>query len=184
MCLAIPSKITHIENGMATIDVDGVQRQASLLLLEDAGVDDYVIVHAGFAIHKIDEAAAMETLKFLKEAAAFVEGGGGDPGSGTTLTSEELAIAIADTETLRSDVAGLSRSDIGNGDKNKLVRQVDKVLDSLGALDSGTALFNLEVFRTLVTSYGIDGKLDPILASGFSTQAQDITDFIIEKQND
>ena len=76
MCLAIPSKITHIENNMATIDVDGVQREASLLLLEDAGIGDYVIVHAGFAIHKIDEAAAMETLKFLKEAAAFVEGGG------------------------------------------------------------------------------------------------------------
>ena len=79
MCLAIPSKITHIENNMATIDVDGVQRQASMLLLEDAAVGDYVIVHAGFAIHKIDEAAAMETLKFLKEAADFVEGGGGNP---------------------------------------------------------------------------------------------------------
>ncbi len=76
MCLAIPSKITRIENEMATIDVDGVRREASLLLLEDAGVGDYVIVHAGFAIHKIDEAAALETLKFLKEAAAFVEGGG------------------------------------------------------------------------------------------------------------
>ena len=60
---------------MATIDVDGVQREASLLLLEDAGVGDYVIVHAGFAIHKIDEAAALETLEFLKEAAALVEGG-------------------------------------------------------------------------------------------------------------
>jgi len=79
MCLAIPSKITHIENNMATIDVDGVQRQASMLLLEDAAVGDYVIVHAGFAIHRIDEAAAMETLKFLKEAADFVEGGGGNP---------------------------------------------------------------------------------------------------------
>ena len=79
MCLAIPSKITHIENNMAQIDVDGVQRKASLLLLEDAAVGDYVIVHAGFAIHKIDEAAAMETLALLKEAAAFVEGGGGDP---------------------------------------------------------------------------------------------------------
>ena len=79
MCLAIPSKITRIENNMATIDVDGVQREASLLLLEDAEIGDYVIVHAGFAIHKIDEAAAMETLKFLKEAAAFVEGGGGKP---------------------------------------------------------------------------------------------------------
>lgn len=58
---------------MATIDVDGVQREASLLLLEDAGIGDFVIVHAGFAIQKIDEAAALETLKFLKEAAALVE---------------------------------------------------------------------------------------------------------------
>jgi hydrogenase expression/formation protein HypC len=69
MCLAIPSKITHIENEMATIDVDGVQRQASLLLLADAQVGDYVIVHAGFAIQKIDEAAAQDTLKLLREAA-------------------------------------------------------------------------------------------------------------------
>jgi hydrogenase expression/formation protein HypC len=77
MCLAIPSKITQIENNMATIDVDGVKRKASLLLLENAGIGDYVIVHAGFAIHKIDEAAALETLKLLKEAVAFAEGGGG-----------------------------------------------------------------------------------------------------------
>ena len=73
MCLAIPSKITRIENNMATIDVDGVKREASLLLLEDAEIGDYVIVHAGFAIHKIDETAAIETLNLLKEAAAFVE---------------------------------------------------------------------------------------------------------------
>ena len=78
MCLAIPSKITQIENYMATIDVDGVKRKASLLLLENAGIGDYVIVHAGFAIHKIDEAVALETLKLLKEAVALVEGGGGD----------------------------------------------------------------------------------------------------------
>ena len=73
MCLAIPSKITRIENDMATIDVDGVQREASLLLLEDAGIGDYVIVHAGFAIQRIDEDAALETLKFLKEAADYVD---------------------------------------------------------------------------------------------------------------
>ena len=71
MCLAIPSKIVKIENGMATIDVDGVQRKTSLLLVEDAVVGDYVIVHAGFALHKIDEFAAMESLRILKEAAAF-----------------------------------------------------------------------------------------------------------------
>ncbi|MGD9077898.1 MAG: HypC/HybG/HupF family hydrogenase formation chaperone [Desulfobacterales bacterium] len=73
MCLAIPSKITKIENNMATIDVEGVQREASLLLLEDARVGEYVIVHAGFAIQKLDEAAAQETLDLLREAITAVE---------------------------------------------------------------------------------------------------------------
>ena len=73
MCLAIPSRITKIENNMAIIDVDGVQREASLLLLEDAKVGEYVIVHAGFAIQKIDESAARETLSLLREAAEFAE---------------------------------------------------------------------------------------------------------------
>jgi hydrogenase expression/formation protein HypC len=73
MCLAIPSKITHIENEMATIDVDGVKRSASLMLLEESAVGDYVIVHAGFAIKKLDEESAMETIRLLREAAAFVD---------------------------------------------------------------------------------------------------------------
>lgn len=73
MCLAIPSKIVKIEDGIGIIDVDGVRRRTSLLLVEDAAVGDYVIVHAGFALHIIDEAAAMESLKILKEAAAFAE---------------------------------------------------------------------------------------------------------------
>jgi hydrogenase expression/formation protein HypC len=73
MCLAIPSKITHIDNEIATIDVDGVKRSASLMLLEDATIGDYVIVHAGFAIKKLDEASATETIRLLKEAAAFVD---------------------------------------------------------------------------------------------------------------
>jgi hydrogenase expression/formation protein HypC len=58
---------------MATIDVEGVKREASLLLLEDARVGDYVIVHAGFAIQKLDESAAQETLDLLREAIAAVE---------------------------------------------------------------------------------------------------------------
>lgn len=73
MCLAIPSRITKIENNMATIDVEGVQREASLMLLEDARVGDYVIVHAGFAIQKLDEAAARETLDLLREAIAAID---------------------------------------------------------------------------------------------------------------
>ncbi|MFH1102195.1 MAG: HypC/HybG/HupF family hydrogenase formation chaperone [Pseudomonadota bacterium] len=73
MCLAIPSKIVNIQNNMATLDVDGVKREASLLLLEDVKVGDYVIVHAGFAIHKIDEAAAKETIELLRESLARLE---------------------------------------------------------------------------------------------------------------
>jgi hydrogenase expression/formation protein HypC len=73
MCLAIPSQIVEINDGVAVIDVDGVRRDASLLLLEDAAVGDYVIVHAGFAIQKIDEAAARESLDLLREAAALLE---------------------------------------------------------------------------------------------------------------
>ena len=72
MCLAIPSKIVKIENNMATIDVDGVKREASLLLVENPEVGDYVIVHAGFAINKINEEDALESLKLLREAASLI----------------------------------------------------------------------------------------------------------------
>lgn len=68
MCLAIPSMITAINGPMATIDVDGVRREVSLMLLEDAAVGDYVIVHAGFAIQKLEEEAARESLQLLREA--------------------------------------------------------------------------------------------------------------------
>ena len=72
MCLAIPSKIVKIENDVATIDVDGVRREASLLLLKNPKVGDYVIVHAGFAIHKINEEDAMESLKLIREAVSLI----------------------------------------------------------------------------------------------------------------
>ena len=71
MCIAIPSKIVNIENNMATVDVDGAKREASLLLLDDPKVGDYVVVHAGFAIHKINEAEAMESLKLMREAVSL-----------------------------------------------------------------------------------------------------------------
>ncbi len=73
MCLAIPSRIVKIENSLATVDVEGVRRDVSILLLEDAQIGDYVIVHAGFAIHKIDEAAAGESLQLLREALSMTE---------------------------------------------------------------------------------------------------------------
>jgi hydrogenase expression/formation protein HypC len=74
MCLAIPSRIVEINNDMGIIDVEGVRREVSLLLIEAPVVDDYVIVHAGFAIKKIDEAEALESLNVLREIAAKMSG--------------------------------------------------------------------------------------------------------------
>ena len=56
---------------MALIDMEGTPREVSLLLLENATIGDFVIVHAGFAIHKIDEEEAMESLKILREMASL-----------------------------------------------------------------------------------------------------------------
>jgi len=72
MCLAIPSKITEINDNMGVIDVVGVQREVSLLLVENPQVGDWVIVHAGFAIQIIDEATAQESLRYLREAAQLL----------------------------------------------------------------------------------------------------------------
>ena len=74
MCIAIPSKILKIKDNIATIDVDGVQKEVSLLLLEDPKVGEYVVVHAGFAINKINEDHALESLKLIKEAASVIFG--------------------------------------------------------------------------------------------------------------
>ncbi len=71
MCLAIPSKIVKVESHMGIIDVGGITRETNLVLIEDAKVGDYVIVHAGFAIRKIDESEAQEALKILREVAAM-----------------------------------------------------------------------------------------------------------------
>ncbi len=73
MCLAIPAKVIHITDHMGTVDMDGTQRDVSLLLLSDAQIGNYVIVHAGFAIHRINEAEAQASLKLLREMAALPE---------------------------------------------------------------------------------------------------------------
>jgi len=75
MCLAIPSKIVKIQDNMGIIDVEGVQREVSMLLIEDPRIGEYVIVHAGFAIQKIDESEAKESLKILREMASLRYGG-------------------------------------------------------------------------------------------------------------
>ena len=77
MCLAVPSKIIEIRDGLAIVDVDGVRRDASLMLLEDVNIGDYVILHAGFAISKVDEEIAKQALvdmrNMLDAADAFYD---------------------------------------------------------------------------------------------------------------
>ncbi len=70
MCLAVPSKIIDIQDSIARVDVDGVVREASLLILDDVKIGDYVIVHAGFAISKLDEQAALQTLSDMRSMLA------------------------------------------------------------------------------------------------------------------
>ena len=70
MCLAVPSKIIEINDTVARVDVDGVIRETSIMLIDDAKIGDYVIVHAGFAINKIDEEAALQTLEDLRNILA------------------------------------------------------------------------------------------------------------------
>ncbi|MBI9077721.1 MAG: HypC/HybG/HupF family hydrogenase formation chaperone [Desulfatibacillum sp.] len=68
MCLAVPAKLIEINNGMGTVDAGGVKRKISLLLLEDAAIGDYILVHAGFGIQRLDEKQAEESLSLLRQA--------------------------------------------------------------------------------------------------------------------
>jgi len=74
MCLAVPSKIVSIEDTTAIVDVYGAQRAISLLLIEEnVDIGDYVLVHAGFAIQKVQEDYAKESLELIKEWSGFEE---------------------------------------------------------------------------------------------------------------
>lgn len=67
MCLAIPAKVIEINNNMAKANMNGVFVKASLDLLEDVHIGDYILIHTGIAIEKIDEQEAMATLKLVEE---------------------------------------------------------------------------------------------------------------------
>ncbi len=67
MCLAIPMKILKIEGDRAIVSSGGIQRIIGINFLKGPKIGDYVIVHAGFAIEKLDTVKAKETLKLLKE---------------------------------------------------------------------------------------------------------------------
>ena len=67
MCLGIPGKIEELKDTMATVSFGTVKRLIDIRLVENAAVGDYVLVHAGFAIHKISEREALETLELIRQ---------------------------------------------------------------------------------------------------------------------
>ena len=73
MCLAIPALIKTIDGKQATVELGGTRRDISLWLTPEAGVGDYVLLHAGYAIGMIDRKEAEETLRIFQEMAELME---------------------------------------------------------------------------------------------------------------
>ena len=72
MCLAIPALVSELlPDDMAKVSLDGVTKEISLAMVEDVAVGDYVIIHVGYALSKIDAEEAAKTLALLAEAGAL-----------------------------------------------------------------------------------------------------------------
>ena len=67
MCLAVPAKVIEIRDALGKVELSGVTRDVSLMLLPEAKVGDFVLVHAGFAMQVVDEQSAEETNALLAE---------------------------------------------------------------------------------------------------------------------
>ena len=67
MCLSIPAKVVDIKGNMADVSVGGTIFKAGLQIVENVKIGDYILLHTGFAIQKISEDEALETLKLLNE---------------------------------------------------------------------------------------------------------------------
>jgi len=73
MCLGVPMRIVSIDGETAICEIDRVKREASLMMIEDARVGDFVLIHAGFAMEKLDQADAEATLQLFRELLAKSE---------------------------------------------------------------------------------------------------------------
>ena len=67
MCLAVPMRVLSVSQGTGTAEIGGVKKTISFLMCPEAKVDDYVIVHAGFAIEILDEKEAKERLELFRQ---------------------------------------------------------------------------------------------------------------------
>lgn len=73
MCLAIPMRVVALDGDNATVELNGIQQTISVVAIKDLAIEDYVVVHAGFAIQKLDTEAALETLEILKDLEAALQ---------------------------------------------------------------------------------------------------------------
>jgi hydrogenase expression/formation protein HypC len=75
MCLAIPARVIriHDDGDTATVSLGEIEKEVSLALLDDVQVDDYVLLHVGYALHKISEEEAQKTLSLFAEAGLLGE---------------------------------------------------------------------------------------------------------------
>jgi hydrogenase expression/formation protein HypC len=73
MCLAIPMRLVSREGWEGVVELEGVRRTVSLMLFEEAELGDHLLIHAGYAIGKVDEDEARETIEGLKQIAASME---------------------------------------------------------------------------------------------------------------
>ena len=69
MCLGVPAKIMETGDGSAVVELGGVRREISVMLIDDVSVGEWVIVHAGFAIEKLSEEEAEQTLALFRQIA-------------------------------------------------------------------------------------------------------------------
>ena len=76
MCLAVPMKLIEFEEKNGVVEIEGVKRNVNLSFIEDPKIGDYLIVHAGFAIQRLDEEEAEENIRLMKEFWDALEEGG------------------------------------------------------------------------------------------------------------
>jgi len=69
MCLSIPARVVEMDGNTAKVDVGGILREISVDLCPDIALGEYVLIHAGFAIQKVDEEVARQTLDLLRKLA-------------------------------------------------------------------------------------------------------------------
>jgi len=72
MCLGIPGRVVEIKKNVAKVDVGGLLRDISIELCPEVSVGEYVLIHTGFAIQKVDEEEAKETLDLLRKMAESI----------------------------------------------------------------------------------------------------------------